>query len=240
MKKFFKRKYERRLGDRAIGNKENRQFILDHLKNEWEEIEKTIARDRQREKLYRTAKEYGEVLGLTLLGMAAVCGVLVVGVVAPNVFSAFGRLNGRRRYFDKQSLQERMHYYNRRGYVRVRKDSKEKTMEIELTSLGEKKVLKHALANLKVIIPEKWDGVWRIVIFDIAEKNRWARGGLREYLKRMGFFPLQKSTFAFPYPCRKEIVFLCRLYGVGNQLRYIETSDISFDEDLKQFFSLGR
>lgn len=238
MSKIFKRKYERKIFDRAVSTGKNRRFLLDHFKKEWEEIEKTIEKDRKRRKLYETAKESGETLGFLILGMAAICGILVVGAVAPNIFSAFGRSHGPRRYFDKNNFRERINYYKKRGYIEVLRKKSNGTVEIKLTNLGEKKVAMRALENLHISVPEKWDDIWRIVIFDIPEKNKWGREGLRERLKRLGFYPLQKSTFVFPYPCREEIEFLGRIHGVGHHLRYIETSNISFDADLKEFFNL--
>lgn len=234
----LKRKYESRLARRIVDVKENREFIMKCLKKEWEEIEKSIERDRKRQKRYETMKEFGTVLGLTILGMAAVCGVLVIGAVAPNVFSAFGRMGRHRRYFDREDFEKKAAYFKRRGYIDFRKRSEDGTMEIRLTKAGETQMVKRFLGDLKIIPQEKWDGVWRMAIFDVPEQDRWSRDGLRDRLKRMGFYPLQKSTFVFPYPCREELEFLTRLYNVGSHLRFLETNTLSFDKDLKEFFCL--
>lgn len=237
-KRLFKRKYDLKLVRRAVGIKENHEFITKCLRREWEDIERSIERDRKKQKRYETMKEFGTVLGLTILGMVAVCGVLAVGAVAPNVFSAFGRMGRHRRYFDRKDFKERVGYLRRRGYITIEKDNQRSTMEISLTKLGEAQVIKRALGNLKIAPQEKWDYIWRIAIFDVPEKNRWSRDGLRRSLKNMGFYQLQKSTFILPYPCREEIEFLCRLYDVGDRLRFIETGFINFDEDLKDLFNL--
>jgi len=237
-RRIFKRKYESRLIKRATGLQENRRFLLEHFKKEWEEIEKTIERDRRKQKLYETTKAAGTALGFIILGLAAVGGVLIIGAVAPNIFSAFGRFGRVRRYFDRKDFQKKINYFKQRRYIDVTKKGEDDLMKIRLTELGRTRLMKYVLGNLKIILPEKWDGVWRIVIFDIPEWNKWAREGLRQSLKRMGFYPLQKSTFVFPYPCREEIDFLKRLYGVGDHLRLIETSTISFDDDLRAFFGL--
>src|SRR3990172_7215508 len=41
--------------------------------------------------------------------------------------------------------------------------------------------------------PKQWDGKWRIVLFDIPEKDRLFRDILREHLYALGFFKLQHS-----------------------------------------------
>lgn len=174
-------------------------------------------------------------MGFTILGLAAVCGVVFVGAVAPNIFSAFGRLGRHRRFFDKKDFTERVRYFQRRGYLKVGKDD-DGGMEIELTVRGEEQMIKRALGELRIAPQERWDGIWRIVLFDIPERHRWARVGIRDALKRMGFYRLQKSVFVFPYPCREEIDFLTRLYDVGRAIRFIETTSLEADDDARAFF----
>lgn len=238
MKRLLKKKHEQKILNRVIGVRENRDFLLSHLKREWEAVERSIAKDKRKRKLYDIAKETGKALGFMILGMAAVCGVIAVGAVAPNIFSAFGRLGRHRRYFDKEYFKKRVGYLQYRGYIDVVEDEDD-TMEIKLTELGEAQVVKRALGEMRILPAEKWDGIWRILIFDIPERNKAAREGFRECLKRMGFYRLQKSTFVFPYPCREEIEFLVRLYDVVSHVRFIETNSVSFDDDIKDFFSLG-
>lgn len=237
VKKIFKRKYEHKLIRRAIDTKENREFLISRLKQEWNKIEKEVAKDRRKQKLYNTVKETGKVLGFTILGLTMVCGVLVIAAVAPNIFSAFGRL-GRRRYFAKDSLRKEITYLKRRGYIDVVWSKTNDVMEVKLTGVGKERVARQALGDFKIVPLGQWDGVWRIVIFDIPEKNKWAREGFRERLKHVGFHPLQKSTFIFPYPCREEIEFLGRLYDVSQYVRFIETSSISLDSDFRDAFSI--
>lgn len=236
-KRILKRKYEQKLLKRAVGVKKNREFLLARLKREWGEVERAVEKDKLRRKLYETVRETGKVVGLTLLGMAAVCGMLVVGAVAPKIFSVFDRSGRHRRYFSRDNFRDRVRYLQRRGYIHVTEDDTD-IMEIKLTDLGEEQVVKRALGDLRIVPQVQWDGRWRIIIFDIPERNKWAREGIRECLKRMGFYRLQKSIFVFPYPCRDEIEFLGRLYDVQGDIRFIETDSISSDDDLRSFFSL--
>lgn len=229
-----KRKYEKKLL-RRIGAKENQDFLLAHLRREWEATERAIAKDQRKRKFYDIAQKTGAALGFTILGMAAVCGVLFVGAIAPNIFSVFSHFGKHRRYFNKKDFRGRMYYLQRRGYIDVEREGPD-AMQIKLTDLGKAQVVKRVLGEVRIVPQEKWDGLWRVVSFDIPERNRWARVGVRESLKRMGFYRLQKSTFVFPYPCRDEVEFLTRLYDVCNAIRFIETSSISTDDDIKTFF----
>lgn len=236
---MFKRKYEKKLTDRIIRIPENREFIITHLKKEWEEIERSLEKKRRKEELYRALKKTGTAVGITLLALAALGGIVVIAAVAPKIFSAFGRRGRHRRYFDRDEINRHTEYLRRRKYIEVVKGREADTMEIKLTELGEEHLVKKAFGELKIIPQQKWDGIWRIIIFDIPEKRKWAREGFRQCLKRMGFYPLQKSAFVFPYPCKEEIAFLGRIYDSNNNIRFLETKVLSYDRDLKEYFALG-
>src|SRR3989344_2297817 len=55
--------------------------------------------------------------------------------------------------------------------------------------------------KLKLELAKKWrwDGKWRILIFDVPEKIRGKRDFLRRELIDFGFYPLQKSVWVYPY-----------------------------------------
>lgn len=52
----------------------------------------------------------------------------------------------------------------------------------------------------------KWDGCWRIVIFDIPERQRVVRDLFRRNLKNWGFKQVQKSVWASKQPIYQEVV----------------------------------
>jgi len=51
----------------------------------------------------------------------------------------------------------------------------------------------------------KWDGKWRVAIFDIAELNRYTRDRLREKLKELGFGMFQQSVYLSPHDLAKDL-----------------------------------
>lgn len=118
------------------------------------------------------------------------------------------------------------------------KENKDGTINIILTKLGKEHAIKYDPENIKIPKPAKWDKKWRIVIFDIPEKKRKIRDTLRHEMKKLGLFELQKSTWVFPYDCRNTIDFLVELYEARNFVRYIVTSEISHDADLRLHFDL--
>jgi len=92
-----KRTREKKLA-RELATQE--RFFLDRLRKEWDARE----RSKRREELLDMTKQAGIVVGKTLLVLAALSGVVAVAAIAPNVFSAFGRLGKKRRFFAGREL----------------------------------------------------------------------------------------------------------------------------------------
>lgn len=115
---------------------------------------------------------------------------------------------------------------------------KGKFSQIVIIEKGKKKLLRYSLDDLKIEIPKRWDGIWRVVIFDIPEDEKIARNALRLKLKELGFYQLQKSVFIYPYPCLGEIQFIEEIFKVGPYINFIEAKKIEGDEWLKSKFDL--
>ncbi len=62
----------------------------------------------------------------------------------------------------------------------------------------------------------QWDGWWRIVIFDVAEKQRMVRDSLRSKLIELGFGQWQKSVYVSPHDVANDMIeFLESLHLIG-------------------------
>ena len=72
----------------------------------------------------------------------------------------------------------------------------------------------------------KWDGLFRIVIFDIPEEKRKVREFLREKLRNLGFQQLQKSVFVIRLECKDEIDFLRHSLEIAPHVSYILAKDV--------------
>ncbi|KKS75320.1 MAG: hypothetical protein UV48_C0014G0003 [Candidatus Azambacteria bacterium GW2011_GWA2_42_9] len=58
-------------------------------------------------------------------------------------------------------------------------------------------------------------------------------------MKELGFYPMQKSVFVYPYDCKNEINFILEIFEVKPYVRYIIAKDIDITMDLKQRFKLS-
>ena len=112
------------------------------------------------------------------------------------------------------------------------------TVTLRLTEQGKRYASYSSLfgSTIKIKRPEKWDRLWRLVMFDIPEKKRAFRNILRSHLKTIGFIELQKSAFIFPYPCEREISCLTELYNATSYVRVATLQTIDNETTLKQHF----
>lgn len=110
---------------------------------------------------------------------------------------------------------------------------------VQLTEKGKRRVEKIQFENLTIKKPKIWDKRWRVVVFDIPEKNKKiARDALREKLKHLDFYQLQKSVWVHCYPCEKEIQFLAELFNITPYVNIIIGEKIYNDVKLKIHFNL--
>ena len=115
---------------------------------------------------------------------------------------------------------------------------KDGKFKLELTKKGKRIVEEIQLEDMKIEKPISWDKKWRVVIFDIPDKKRRARDALREKLQEMKFYPLQKSVWVHPYPCEKEIQFLCEFFEITPYVNIIAADNIYDDIKLRKYFNL--
>src|SRR3990167_11331039 len=112
-----------------------------------------------------------------ILATVAGAGILGIGLLAPNVLGAMAKLgiipNRRQKEYVSSSASKMVKNglirYNGRFY--------------ELTSLGRGYLSRWEFSNFKFNIPKKWDGKWRVIIFDIPDKKRRTRDQIRSLFK---------------------------------------------------------
>jgi len=109
---------------------------------------------------------------------------------------------------------------------------------VQLTEKGKRKIKEFQFEDLAIKIPKKWDGIWRIVIFDIPNKRNAGREALRNKIKELDFYQLQKSVWAFPYPCEQEIEFITELFHLYPYVQIVEATRIKNDAKLRKYYDL--
>ena len=98
----------------------------------------------------------------------------------------------------------------------------DKKLMYRLTDSGKDK----ALWTKMRLEDEKWDGKWRLVIWDIPEKRRVARDLLRHKLKLLGFTQLQRSIWVTKKNCTKPLRDFIRKVGIRDWVKVVEATDV--------------
>ena len=212
---------------------EHEKFLLKRLQKEWQEAERAAKKHQLIKRAEKGALEFGRDLLLIL----AIGGMATVLLVAPKVFVAVDHLNRYRRFFKDVNTDKEIRTYSSKGYVNYRKID-EITYRVEITEKGKKLLLRSEAEKMRIRKTKSWDGIWRIVIFDIARKHNRMRDAFRDRLKKIGMYQLQESVFVCPYPCEEEIDFWAPLYFASPYIQIIRATEISDHQKLKDFFDL--
>jgi len=170
-----------------------------------------------------------------ILKSLAVGGLFLTVLALPGlaqIYTLFQPKNAKERY----RINRTMLNLQKQKLVRIYK--KGNIDVVEITKKGKKKILEYDLSDIKVPKLKRWDGWWRIVIFDIPEQKRNARRAISIKFKEMGLYSLQKSTFISPYPCKKELDFIGEYFNVRNNILYIKAKEIEASSDIKKYFNL--
>jgi len=118
------------------------------------------------------------------------------------------------------------------------KDNGDGITLLTISDNGKNRILKYNIENLKIKKPKRWDGLWRIVIFDIPESKKKARDAVSGKLKAIGMMPIQKSVFICPYNCKDEIDFITEIFEITPFVRFITANEIDIALDLKRKFGI--
>jgi len=105
--------------------------------------------------------------------------------------------------------------------------------KISLTKTG-KRLISSILAKQNVL-NKKWDGKYRLVIFDIPESKKRSRDWLREELYLLNYIQLQKSVFIGKHPLAPNIIKDIKKNGIGHNVNYLLVDKIYDARKLKVF-----
>ncbi len=112
-----------------------------------------------------------------------------------------------------------MHDSGNQEYARITKKGK-----IKLNSI--------TLEDSNAIIPQTWDGFWRIILLDLPESRKSERESLRYLLKKAGFVCLKNSAWISPYPFEHLFINIKKDLNLTTEMMIIVTQFI--DEETKK------
>ena len=181
-------------------------------------------------KKYFTETEFLELLKAGTIISAA--------FIAPNVLKTV-RWNGHVKKLESyypSSISRAANRLFRKGVVNVVENSD--GFIVTLSNKGKKEVLQFDIDAMHIEPQDPWDGKWRMVFFDIDEGEKKMREALRERLKAMGFYQMQKSVYIHPFPCTKQIAYLREVFCIPHSVKLAVVESLENDDDLRKIYRL--
>ena len=168
-----------------------------------------------------------------ILGSVSLIGFMSAAVIAPNAVQVLHKaLPDLRPINQKQSVRRAIGRLIKQGSLEKR-DGK-----YHITSKGKGRLELLTFQSLNTRKKNKWDGKWRVVIFDIPEKFRIKRDVLRSKLIQIGFIKIQNSVWVYPFQCDEIVALLKFEIKLGRSAVYMIVDAIEGDEWLRKHFKL--
>lgn len=111
---------------------------------------------------------------------------------------------------------------------------------IKITPLGKNKLNTLLLENEGMLVPQNWDGFWRIILLDLPENRKSERESLRYLLKKAGFVCLKNSAWISPFPFEHLFTNIKRDLRLTTEMMIIVTENIDTESKKVLFETFGK
>ncbi|PIP58202.1 MAG: hypothetical protein COX02_01565 [Candidatus Vogelbacteria bacterium CG22_combo_CG10-13_8_21_14_all_37_9] len=136
----------------------------------------------------------------------------------------------------KRSQNQQKYYISKKIKDLIKKDLLviDKNGNVSITATGENFLAKETKKE-NINNKADWDGKWRVIIFDIKERERRKRDYFRIELQESGFIKLQNSVWISPFPNDDLIELLKQDLRLQSEIIYFEATKIP--EELEKILS---
>lgn len=192
---------------------------------------------RDRYKISKGRIGRGQIANV-ILACISVAGILTIAALAPNAIQALSMFGiSGKRYRVSSYIRSTANKLQKEGLIEFKRDGE--NIFMQLTKKGEEKLEKYqTLEPHPNERPEKWDGKWRLVVFDIKESTRNSRDQLRHWLTDIGFVRIQNSVWVYPYD-REEFIFLLKTdFELGRSVLFATVEKLENDGWIRKKFGL--
>ena len=171
------------------------------------------------------------------LGVIAVAGIIPLLAIAPGLGIILKQLGVAERLKGRTYVPTILSRLKKKGYITFEGSGEHR--RVRITDAGRRYFEAKRVALLYRPQKRRWDGYWRVVVFDIPEKLRKVRTLLRDELREVGFKMLQGSVWISPDECEEYIKLLKADRRIGKYLIYFKTKDIEYGASLARIFEIS-
>ncbi len=183
-----------------------------------------------------TSKAKAVKVALCVLAIASTPALMLIAASMGNAVQVFRQFKTAKR-FSKKQVVDSIAYLRNQNLIEYVTEKEGKTI-VKITQKGETRLRAFDIELMKIKKPKKWDGKWRLVMFDIPMRFTKGREALRYHLKELNFFQFQKSAWIYPYPCEDEIIFITNFFGVGKFVEVLTVENILRDVKIRRYFGV--
>jgi DNA-binding transcriptional regulator PaaX len=124
------------------------------------------------------------------------------------------------------------------GYAEIHKSERQNYAKI--TAQVKTKLNSMALENEDALVPQSWDGFWRIILLDLPEERKSERESLRYLLKKAGFVCLKNSAWISPFPFEHLFTNIKKDLGLTTEMMILVTEHIDEESKKSLFETFGK
>ena len=199
--------------------------------------QKHILEQHPTEDRVRTRARRG-MIERALLSTLIIGGLMPIALAAPKVLTLL-----KSEYLEsimpedpRQRLHETAARLKRKGWVVFEKHNGRNHLRI--TEKGTREMQRIRIGTYAIRQPKRWDGKWRMVIFDIPERRRVDRMKVYGILRNLGLYRLQDSVWVHPFDCEEIITLIKTDFRLGEKLLYVIADAIDYDRRVRDHFDL--
>ena len=172
-----------------------------------------------------------------VLGVLAVSGLVALTALAPALVVGAGLVSRQMGYKLGSRARTAAGKLAEQGLLRF--VTKQGRTYIEITEKGRHVMAFEAQRTAERLKKKRWDGRYRLVIFDIPERRKAVRRQLRYLMHTYGFLRIQDSVWLYPHDCEELVVLIKAELRVGKDILYGVLESIEHDDWIRKHFNLA-
>ncbi len=181
---------------------------------------------------HKRGKQQRNSIQYLVLETISVSGKLAMEQIAFSVLSLFGRsIQNTRKTDPRYDISRSVRRLIEAGYICTEKDGGK--LILTLTPKGKLQLTKIASGKIELTKQKRWDGKWRVIIYDIEEDRRGKRNILRDTLVHLGFTLMQKNVWVYLYPCEGLLAMIKADFKIGKEVLYMAVESLENDKWIK-------
>ncbi len=165
---------------------------------------------------YMTTKQAVNT-ALDVIGKNGLSGVVCEATSLPEALRAVGLDKLRSSTLSRVTAELR-----RQKLIETGRDGKH--FRLQLSVKGVHRLQRAALSSISLPEPTQWDGIWRMVTYDVPRAQSTQRRLFASQLRRLGFVMVRESVWFHRYPCFDAVLEIARYC---NLQRHITLAEIS-------------